>query len=508
MSKNYKKNSINVSKRDEFDNKLKETKQNNIEYKTIKDIKVKNYNNLSRSLTKQIGKINMKIKEENNEELENNQSNIMGDIQKENEIYKEQLKQLEEKILIKDKEYSDNILKYRAEIENKEKKIKKLININTNLKNSLEVLTQRLDNIIINTNTKKIKIQNNKSSESQNLQDLQHQLEIKEKELKNQQQLINILKKDNKNLNSLLNNFHMSDNDLNLANKIQSQYKEIMNLQKNLKEYKKLIHCTSQENLKTKDLKLSQEENKESINNNKKNKKLYLNEIYTTKKTFHGINFNLNNLKTFDKNKENSSFKKRQEYQGINFYVNHEKNILETIFNIDERDALKNILGEGTRFNEFINKLNILDKASKIKEKEMNSKIKIIENKLKQKEKELIKSNEQIKEKENIIIDLNIKNKELIKNNNELMNQMNYLTQILNELEQKNQNIEKQNKEIKNTIFNIDGIIEAKSKEGNIIPIIKEIKNNDTSKNESLKEEKNRSFSISIVDTNEQQLDS
>ena len=169
---------------------------------------------------------------------------------------------------------------------------------------------------------------------------------------------------------------------------------------------------------------------------------------------------------------------------------------------------MKNILGEGTRFNEFINKLNILDKASKIKEKEMNSKIKIIENKLKQKEKELIKSNEQIKEKENIIIDLNIKNKELNKNNNELMNQMNYLTQILNELEQKNQNIEKQNKEIKNTIFNIDGIIEAKSKEGNIIPIIKEIKNNDTSKNESLKEEKNRSFSISIVDTNEQKLDS
>ena len=121
----------------------------------------------------------------------------------------------------------------------------------------------------------------------------------------------------------------MSDNDLNLANKIQSQYKEIMNLQKNLKEYKKLIHCTSQENIKTKDLKLSQEENKESIGGNKKNKKLYLNVISPTKKTFHGINFNLNNLKTFDKNKENSSFKKRQEYQGINFYVNHEKNILE-----------------------------------------------------------------------------------------------------------------------------------------------------------------------------------
>ena len=84
-----------------------------------------------------------------------------------------------------------NDQKHKTELEQNEKQIKRLINTNKNLKNSLELLTQRLDKVIINTTNKKIKTEN-KSTE---LQDLQHKLEIKEKELKNQQQLINILKK-------------------------------------------------------------------------------------------------------------------------------------------------------------------------------------------------------------------------------------------------------------------------------------------------------------------------
>ena len=72
-----------------------------------------------------------------------------------------------------------------------------LINSNNNLKKSLEVLTQRLDKILINANQQKPKI-NKVINNSQ--EDLQHQLDIKEKELKNQQQLINILTKDNKNI--------------------------------------------------------------------------------------------------------------------------------------------------------------------------------------------------------------------------------------------------------------------------------------------------------------------
>ena len=191
------------------------------------------------------------------------------------------------------------------------------------------------------------------------------------------------------------------------------------------------------------------------------------------------------------------------------------------MFEADEKDAIKNSLGEGERFQKFVNKLNILDKAAISKEKEMSLKIKIIETKLKQKEKELIKSNEDNKEKDNLISELTIKNKELSKNVNELVNQINYLTQLLAELDKKNENIINQNKQIKNTIFNIDGIIEAKSKEGNIIPILKDNELNDeifseikdindnskkenySSKNESFKEAKNKSFSISNSNINE-----
>ena len=539
MSKNYNKRNTALIKKAGLEKILKETRQSDLEYKTTKNIKVENSKNknqlvnqnnensnkLSRQLTKQEGKITIKLKENNNDNPPNNENNdnndnnnIIEQIQKENESYKEKIKELEEKIEKMTNEYSNNIQKHRIELEQNEKQMKKLISTNKNLKNSLEVLTQRLDKVIINSNTKKVKIQN-KASETQ---ELQHQLEIKEKELKNQQQLINILKKDNKNIRELLNNFHMDEKDINLANKVQIQYREIMNLQKDLKEYKKLAHSTSQENLKSKDLKLSSEENK---NNNitKKSTKLYLNAISPKKHLkLNAFNFNLN---TLNKNKieknGNSSFKKRHEYQGLNSYINKENDIFENMFEADERDALKNSLGEGERFQKFVNKLNILDKAALSKEKEMSLKIKLIETKLKQKEKELIKSNEENKEKDNIISDLTIKNKELSKNINELVNQINYLTQLLTELDKKNENIINQNKQIKNTIFNIDGIIEAKSKEGNIIPILKDNDINDeifseikdindnskkenySSKNESFKEAKNKSFSISNSNINE-----
>ena len=528
MSKNYTKRNNTLSKKDDFDNLLKETRQSDLQYKTAKNIKIEdlknnnqnNNNKISNKLSKQLGNINIKIKDNNNEDVQNQDNNnkesdennlkILEDIKKENEKYIEKIKELEEKITKMNEEYIINQKTNKTELEHKEKQNQKLIITNKNLKNSLELLTKRLDKAIINSNLKHVKIQKN-TSESQ---ELKHQLEIKEKELKNQQQLINILKKDNKNIREILNTFHMNVSDLNLANKVQLQYREIMNLQKDLKEYKKLAKSSSQENIKFKNLKLSQEDNKNN-NDTKKNKKLFLN-VISPKKNLKAFNLNLN---TFNKNKfeknENSSFKKRNEYQGLNSYINKENNILEKIFSVDERDSLKNILGEGERLNNFINKLNVLDKAAIIKEKEMSLKIKVIENELKQKERELNKSIEQIKEKNNIISDLSIKNKELTKNVNELVNQINNLSQLLTELDQKNEHIIKENIQIKSTIFNIDGIIESKTNEGNIIPILKNNKDNndeiysDTkeneypkkynnfSKNETFKESKNKSFSIS-----------
>ena len=89
---------------------------------------------------------------------------------------------------------------------------------------------------------------------------------------------------------------------------------------------------------------------------------------------------------------------------------------------------------------------------------------------------------------------LNAQNKELQKATDDLINKINNLSKTLNSLQQKNQIIMKKNQQIKNSIFNIDGIIEAKSKDGNTIPIFKEInnnKNNEINNNQSESKEKN-----------------
>ena len=53
-----------------------------------------------------------------------------------------------------------NEQKHKTELEQNEKQIKRLINTNKNLKNSLELLKQKLDKVIINTTKKKIKTEN------------------------------------------------------------------------------------------------------------------------------------------------------------------------------------------------------------------------------------------------------------------------------------------------------------------------------------------------------------
>ena len=253
MSKNHK-GKGNTTKDSFIDSKLKESKELNNKHNTIKDIEVisRNYmkSNLSKNntdltntkLSKQNGKLNIEDKNDNEDENENEKKSEKGsekESEKENE--KEQLtdrikenlpnwnergkfidkiKSLEEKIIQINKEHSDNIQKYIDEIDKKEKDIKKLVNSNNNLKNSLEVLTQRLDRILVNSNQQKIKLTKVINT---NQEDLQHQLDIKEKELKNQQQLINILTKDNKNIRNMLNtlnNYGINEKNINLTEKI------------------------------------------------------------------------------------------------------------------------------------------------------------------------------------------------------------------------------------------------------------------------------------------------
>ncbi len=396
----------------------------------------------------------------------------------------EKIKQLEEQIIQINNDYTNDIQKYKDEIKQKEKDIKNLVKTNNSLKNSLEVLTQRLDKILVNSNQQKIKLTKviniNNSQE-----ELQHQLDIKEKELKNQQQLINILSKDNKNIRNILNNFNnygINESNLNLKDKIQQQYQEIQNLQKNLKEYKLKLdqkESSTQKNISSKniDFNTDDENNTSPKKLNfflSKNKKLKLNS--GSAYNIHKINKFSNKSQSLDLSKDSQ---KKKGFRGVNssFTINNNGNNAEALFSNEELIIIKNSFYDQRKYENFINKINILEKSSKAKEKEMNLKIKMIENKLKEKEKELLELKKLSREKESKIITLNIMNKELKKNKEDLMNKINFMAQTLNELDQKNQMILKKNEQIKNSIFSIDGIIEAKSKDGKTIPLLKEIKN-------------------------------
>ena len=541
MSKSNHKGKDNNTKDSFIDSKAKDS---NIKYNNTKDIEVISRNYLKESKTSiksidhskkklnQITKLhiidkneekkeenkegkkeekedNKKEGKENDKESENITDRLKENLPTWNEKSKfiEKIKQLEEKIKQINIEHSNNIQHYKCEIEKKEKDIKKLISTNNNLKNSLEILTQRLDKILVNSNQKQMKIS---KVININQEDLQHQLDIKEKELKNQQQLINILTKDNKNIRNILNNFNnfgINENNLNFKEKIQQQYQEIQSLQKNLKEYKIKLEqkqSSTHKNITGNNINFNTDEENSSPKKLNfflyKNKKIKLNS---------GSTYTINKLKKYN-NKSQSvdeknikNIKKILINKGINSSFSNNTNNAENFFTNDEITAIKNSFFNEDKYENFMNKINILDKASKAKEKEMNIKIKIIENKLKEKEKELLELKKISKGKESKIITLSVQNKELKKDKEDLLNKINFLAQTLNELDHKNQMILKKNEQIKNSIFNIDGIIEAKSKGGKPIPLIMELKSNNISLektdkkngseslNESSREEKN-----------------
>ena len=495
-----------------LDSKIKET---NIKYNNAKDIEVISRNYIKESNTSfknnvhpkkilnQITKLHIVDKEEDikeekkvekdentKEENESVKENLTDRIKEslptwnEKSKFLEKIKELERKINQINIEHSNNIQQYKDEIEKKERDIKKLVITNNNLKNSLEELTQRLDKILVNTN-QKLKI--NKTINI-NQEDLQHQLDIKEKELKNQQQLINILTKDNKNIRNMLNNFNnfgINENNFNFKEKIQQQYQEIQNLQKNIKEYK--IKLEQKQNLTQKSIinkNINFNTDEENSSPKKlnfflhKNKKIKLNSISSSGSTYDIKKYNIKNQSCDNININTKLIKKKLIHKGKISSFSNNLNITENIFTKEEINVIKNSFLSEDKYENFMNKINILDKASKSKEKEMNMKIKIIENKLKEKEKELLELKRISKEKENKIITLNVQNKELKKDKEDLLNKINFLAHTLNELDYKNQMILKKNEQIKNSIFNIDGIIEAKSKEGMPISLLIEAKNN------------------------------
>ena len=412
---------------------------------------------------------NIEYKKENSEKMENenNKENDNFNNEEKNKVYVNKIKELEDTINKMNSDFSKEIQKHKNEIIEKEKSIKKLINSNNNLKKSLEALTQRLDKIIINSNQQKPKI--NKILNNTSQEDLQHQLDIKEKELKNQQQLINILTKDNKNIRKILTDFGINDknSNINMADKIHEQYQEIQKLQKNIKDLKDKNSNLSQLKKDNKILKLNTD------NSNKFNFKYYLNR--NNKLALNSIQRPGNNIHKFNSNKSQKDLKiKKKIFSGLNPL--EQINDPESIFSSEEIEILKNSFYDERKYEKFLNKISILQKATITKEKEMNMKVKIFENQLKQKENEIKTLNEKFKEKDNKIIELNVQNKELKKIQDDLVIKIKYLANEFNQLEEKNQMMMKKNEQIKNSIFNIDGIIEATSKEGETIPLLVEVR--------------------------------
>ena len=214
---------------------------------------------------------------------------------------------------------------------------------------------------------------------------------------------------------------------------------------------------------------------KKSFNLNTDNSNKYKFNFKSNKITLNSIQRPGNNYRKFNTNKSQSDLKvKKKIFSGLNPV--DQMNDPESIFTVEEIDILKNSFYDERRYEQFLNKISILQKATISKDKEMNMKVKIFENQLKQKEKEIKSLNEKAKEKDNKIIELNVQNKELKRIQDDLVMKIKYLANEFNQLEEKNQLILKKNEQIKNSIFSIDGIIEATSKEGDPIPLLVEVR--------------------------------
>ena len=201
--------------------------------------------------------------------------------------------------------------------------------------------------------------------------------------------------------------------------------------------------------------------------------------------------------KLFTNKSQNDLKVKKKTIYGIN--AKEEFNP-EDLFTVEEIDILKNSFYDENRYKNFLNKITILQKATVSKEKEMAIKVKLFENQLKEKDKEIKSIKDNSKEKDNKIIELNVQNRELKKIQEDLIIKINDLANELNALEEKNQEILKSNEQIKNSIFNIDGIIEAKSKEGTTIPLLVEVKKDNITIEKTVDKKKEKEKDNNIKD--------
>ena len=393
------------------------------------------------------------------------------------ERYKKTIIDLESKLSQVEVYHMKEISKLNDEINIKNKNLKILSNVNKRLKISLNNLTQKLDELIykFTKDQKKLKLKNNIMNDKE--KSLEEQLVIKEKELKNQQNMINILSKDNKKLrHSLeLNNFELNRS---LSDKLFLKEQQIINLNKIIKDYEhknqKHNECQKEidilrEKYLSNQKELSEKKKEIIINhknitdlksrfintqnaidlinknikerNTKKKSKLNINIITSSPNSPKIINTSCNNFSPIKMKRELSENGKAQT---IDINNNNKYKVIYNIFSKEEIDIIRKLYQNNcNKFQEFIKKIEILEKYQNSKDKAYLITIKKLKMKINDfTDKEIITENT-IKDKDNKIFFLTTQIKELIKKK-KILNENN--KKLLLQLDKVNKSYEEEKK--------------------------------------------------------------
>ena len=439
-------------------------------------IKERNYNNKNTKLTNSSIK-NSPIKKRESKSSINLliNTNILNNNEQQKiiEKYKVIISDLETKLTQIDSYHMKEISKLKEEIDTKDKNLKSLSKVNKNLKISLNNLTKRLDELIFKftKDQKKLIHKNNLSSDKQ--KNFEEKLLLKERELKNEKNMINILSKDNKKLRHNLDIKNTFELNRDLSDKLYIKDQEIINLKKIIKDYehkyKKHDECQKEIDMLREKLLNNQKElseKKKEIFISHKNITQLQSKFVSSESAIDLINKNikernkkiklkiniLNNCFTPSKNELNSKNKillspikmqrelseNRINSKSIDYINNYNYNIIFNIFSEEELDIIKALYeNKYEKYNEFIRKVNILEKYQNSKDKAYLITIK----KLKMKIDDYIYRNNcaenSIKDKDNKIFFLTKQIKELLKKNKDLNENNKKLIALIRKLNKK-----------------------------------------------------------------------
>ena len=474
------------------------------------NINDKNYLNKNRNInitnSTILDKLSSIVKKESKSTL-NIRTNTNNQQQKIIEKYEKRIIDLETKLSQIDSYHMKEISKLNEEINIKDKNLKLLAKVNKNLRNSLNNLTQKLDELLykFTKDQKKLNLKgNNMNNKEKNFEE---QLLLKEKELKNQQNMINILSKDNKKLRHNLemqNNFELNRN---LSDKLFIKEKEIVNLNKIIKDYEhkyqkhnecqkeidslkeKLINNQKELSEKKKEIFISHKNitqlhskiiNSESainlVNKNikerKRKEKLKLNILSNSPVTKQGTT--INNNKIYSPILMHRELSENNKINKTIDISNNNNNVIYNIFTKEEIDTIKKLYEKKEdKFEEFKKKVEILEKYQNSKDKAYLVSIKKLKMKMDDYIHQYNLAENTIKDKESKIFFLSRQIKDLIQRKNELNENNKKLTLLLNKTTKNYEDEKKAKINLSNVLLKYQNqankFIEINPSESNII---------------------------------------